>query len=820
MEAVMSVSASDIRESEPNPNAAPPVFISHSYVDAAWKERIAGSLASRSVAVWAASYTRTTNSWDEETQHAIDNAPVVVLLISPHYFNSQAIQGREIPYLLAQKKRLFAVLVDYCEWQKVDWLTGIQMFPSNGRPLSAVDSIEMESYLASAAIEISSLAGIANTVQTASAKVSDLDGRFVGMATLVNADVAIAVFPSDMKEATFNLEFSGIGFTSVARRLLDDSNLTLLSLSSPAYWEIPVSTIVPPSGTVWECMSFPSASDAGVVTTGTILGVVTRNGREYLHLKLSIVVNESRGMAGAAIVVEGRVVAILESQGAILDEWFAVPLQSIASSTIWAEAFSGNLSTSSEGASLRPTPEVPSSTNIPTSSATATPAPTPVDSELEFDRSGFVTRLTPDAVAALLRADGYRLALRQKRLHMEHLLLGLYGQADSPIRRLARDAKIYDERSFQRFFSKANPGLKGDVSPRPPVPPLVLPELSAHVREALITAQKIGGQRIGRVSLLNGALSVNCGALSGLRSLEPPPRAEESIGLRDWIIGVSSDVPGGRDEDLLNLKRDVNALCSVIAAADAHLPLSIGLFGEWGSGKSFFMNMMEQRLVDLQKVGPPTFCSRIVQLKFNAWHYMDTSLWASLTSEIFEGLATTLSTSTGPEPTNKAAELLVDVSTSRDRLADAERQSESAKIKLAESEARLRALASGEAEIRASLSPRLLFTEAAHLAFEQKEVKDEFDKAARELNLSQAVGAGADVNKELLELRGIFNAMFVAMRNTERLCALLFSRSVGLRQDRNYDRSDFPGRHSRSSRSLLCSCETCSEVFAGRSNEE
>jgi hypothetical protein len=749
----------------------PPVFISHSHLDAKWKERFVGVLRSRGIEVWAESQPRTTNTWDKQTQDAIDNARVAVLLISPQYLVSQAIQGREIPYLVKQRKPLFPVLIDNCDWQQAQWLSGAEMFQSDGRPLSALDSVEVEPYLALAALEIGALAGVPSAAEIVSARVWETGGRFVGMATLVSQNAAIGVFPGGTKERILNLDFPRIdvGDSGEVRKIWaaqtvsfgDDPRLTLLNLITPVNWPVSISTMAPLPGTPWECWSSPSANGPGVFSTGTVLGIAVRDGREYLHLKPSMDTVVGRGMGGAAIVVDNRAIGILASQGAIVDEWFAISLGSITSSSIWAAAFTANTSRTSN-------PDAPFPTSISTTSASATPAP--VARELEFDPVSFVAQLTPDAITALLRAEGYRVVLGQKRLHMEHLLLGLYGQLDSPIRRLARKSGIYDERSFQKSLSAVNARLTGDVSPVPQVHPLTLSVLSGHVREAFVAAQKIGGQRIGRSSLLNGAMTVDCSALTNLRTVTlPRQRANGSIGQRDWIIGVSSDVPGGRKEDLLDLKRDVNALCSVIGAADAALPLSIGLFGEWGSGKSFFMNMMEQRLEDLQKVGPPAFCSKIIQLKFNAWHYMDTSLWASLTSEIFEGLATKLSTSPGPEPANSAAKLLESVSTSRDKLAEAERQRETAKIKLAESEVRLQELSSSEAKIRANLSPRVLFTEATRLALEQKEVKDGFERAAKELNLPQAMDSGAEVNKELLELRGIFSAMLVAMRNTEQL---------------------------------------------------
>ncbi len=58
------------------------------------------------------------------------------------------------------------------------------------------------------------------------------------------------------------------------------------------------------------------------------------------------------------------------------------------------------------------------------------------------------------------------------------------------------------------------------------------------------------------------------------------------------IAGYRTDaVADDVDEsaDYLDIGREVRALCSVIAAADVTPPLAIGLFGDWGTGKTFFM---------------------------------------------------------------------------------------------------------------------------------------------------------------------------------------------------------------------------------------
>ncbi|MFF0014127.1 P-loop NTPase fold protein [Streptomyces sp. NPDC005374] len=105
-----------------------------------------------------------------------------------------------------------------------------------------------------------------------------------------------------------------------------------------------------------------------------------------------------------------------------------------------------------------------------------------------------------------------------------------------------------------------------------------------------------------------------------------------------FAYGYQSDRPNG--EDQLGVQGEVNAVCEVITDPEVKPPLAVGLFGEWGSGKSFFMEKMRERVAKRNRL-------HIVQIRFNAWHYADTSLWASLAIEIFERLA-------DPEPVRPA----------------------------------------------------------------------------------------------------------------------------------------------------------------------
>ncbi len=107
---------------------------------------------------------------------------------------------------------------------------------------------------------------------------------------------------------------------------------------------------------------------------------------------------------------------------------------------------------------------------------------------------------------------------------------------------------------------------------------------------------------------------------------------------KNFISEVFSDGVGKEIKDELKIMDDVNALASVICYKQVKPPLAIGLFGNWGSGKSFFMNKLEDRIDYLAKDKSGLFCRKTLCITFNSWHYSDSNLWASLITKIFEEL--------------------------------------------------------------------------------------------------------------------------------------------------------------------------------------
>jgi hypothetical protein len=117
----------------------------------------------------------------------------------------------------------------------------------------------------------------------------------------------------------------------------------------------------------------------------------------------------------------------------------------------------------------------------------------------------------------------------------------------------------------------------------------------------------------------------------------PPTQFDLEGGWSTDYVDPNRGIP--LDHDALGVGGYVTMFANLIADSRTEMPLSFGLFGEWGSGKSTFMGLLRGEVRRLARSGDDRYFSEIVQIGFNAWHYSDGNLWASLADEIFERLA-------------------------------------------------------------------------------------------------------------------------------------------------------------------------------------
>ncbi len=102
----------------------------------------------------------------------------------------------------------------------------------------------------------------------------------------------------------------------------------------------------------------------------------------------------------------------------------------------------------------------------------------------------------------------------------------------------------------------------------------------------------------------------------------------------------SPSQPAAEPPDLVGITAEVDAFAYLIASRTLTPPLAIGLFGDWGSGKSYFLRSVQRRIDQLvsTEVEQPPFYRKIAQVEFNAWQYVEGNLWASLLEHLFRNL--------------------------------------------------------------------------------------------------------------------------------------------------------------------------------------
>jgi hypothetical protein len=135
------------------------------------------------------------------------------------------------------------------------------------------------------------------------------------------------------------------------------------------------------------------------------------------------------------------------------------------------------------------------------------------------------------------------------------------------------------------------------------------------------------------------------------------------LGTRRDTPAFTPDAPTPAPTDPLGYAEEARRLAELACLRANDPPMAVALFGDWGSGKSTFMRRMQSAVEDIGKVwrdeANAPFCTRMAQVRFNAWTYADGDLWASLAAEIFRQLKGEIARlADGAEPEKKYRALL------------------------------------------------------------------------------------------------------------------------------------------------------------------
>jgi len=273
----------------------------------------------------------------------------------------------------------------------------------------------------------------------------------------------------------------------------------------------------------------------------------------------------------------------------------------------------------------------------------------------------------------------------------EHLLIGLLQKADGPARALLAAAGVDDVDSLLARNVRESDHLgRAEYSPSLSLV-IISPDvrdlpLSPNTKTTLDIAERFAGERVRgndppqvRSRHLLYALLQNKDAVAHQWLKEclqdsPISAASASASLKDLDESLSITVDtfspyrpqpaihdGVASEDLLGFDRPARALAQMLLQPTTQPPVVVGIYGEWGSGKSTFMNEVRKWVESRVSAEEPAaslaeridgalsrFLSRgalsadnepdspqILCVEYNAWEYADSDrLWTGLIQDI------------------------------------------------------------------------------------------------------------------------------------------------------------------------------------------
>jgi hypothetical protein len=133
--------------------ARPRVFVCHSHQDRRWADRVLAYLPALSRGYEIVLYDDVSSAgedWRGETEAALMQASVVILLVSPDFLASRFLTEIKISRLLLIRAGpdvvTIPLIIRPTDWQQVSWLQQRQVLPSAGTPMSKLppDRVDAE----------------------------------------------------------------------------------------------------------------------------------------------------------------------------------------------------------------------------------------------------------------------------------------------------------------------------------------------------------------------------------------------------------------------------------------------------------------------------------------------------------------------------------------------------------------------------------------------------------------------------------------------------------------------------------------------------
>ncbi len=166
--------------------------------------------------VWSDARLRPGDETRREIERAIDQADVVLLLLSSDFFSSDTLLDVEVPKLLEKHRqgslKVVPVLLRSCHWEAHPWLSELRPLPRDGKPIASHQGDKRDRVMSELVKEISGLMTPSGSASVA----TSADGRTAGT-TSMPAKEAGTTYNIHIQNSTLGSAAFGDGATGDGR---------------------------------------------------------------------------------------------------------------------------------------------------------------------------------------------------------------------------------------------------------------------------------------------------------------------------------------------------------------------------------------------------------------------------------------------------------------------------------------------------------------------------------------------------------------------------------------------------------------------------
>lgn len=145
--------------------ASSSIFLSYSHKDEKVKDRLLVQLkvleSAGLVDLWNDDRITPGSNWKLEIDQALARASVAILLVTANFLTSDFILNKEVPEILERHKKdglkVYPVIAKPCAWERVSWLTVLNVRPKNGKPVWGDGGRHVDRDLANIAREVADI---------------------------------------------------------------------------------------------------------------------------------------------------------------------------------------------------------------------------------------------------------------------------------------------------------------------------------------------------------------------------------------------------------------------------------------------------------------------------------------------------------------------------------------------------------------------------------------------------------------------------------------------------------------------------------------